>query len=99
MQDVDIEMKYEPRRDGANPLDFLSRHPLPIIGNNSTEKILKAARETEHAVVLDRMKEETCQDTVLQKLSTTIKKGNWETSKKDVDLAPFYPIKDELYEA
>ena len=64
-----------------------------------TEKILKAAVETEHAVVLDRIKEEPCQDTALQKLSTTIKKGNRETSKKDVHLAIFYPIKDELYEA
>ena len=59
MQDVDFEMKYEPGRDEADPLDFLSRHPLPIIGNNSTEKILKAAIKTEHAVVLDRIKEET----------------------------------------
>lgn len=99
MQDVDFEMKYEPGRDEADPLDFLSRHPLPFIANNSTEKILKATIETEHAVVLDRIKEETCQDTAPWKLSTTIKKGNWETCKKDVDLAPFYPIKDELCEA
>ena len=52
MQDVDFDMKYEPGRDEADPLDFLSRHPLPIIVDNSTEKILKAAIETEHAVVL-----------------------------------------------
>lgn len=66
---------------------FWLRHP---------EKILKAAIETEHAV-LDRLREETRRDTALQKLSLTIKKGNWETSKKDVDLAPFYSTKDELY--
>ncbi|KAL9953640.1 hypothetical protein ACROYT_G041090 [Oculina patagonica] len=99
MQDVDFEMKYEPGKDEADALDFLSRHPLPVVGNNDTEKILKATIETEHAVVLDRIREETHQDRVLQKLSQTIKKGNWETSKKDVDLAPFYPIKDEHYEA
>ena len=99
MQDVYFEMKYEPGGDEADPLDFLSRHPLPIIGNNSTEKILNAAIETEHAVVLDRIKEERRRDTALQKFSTTITKGTWETSKKDVDLAPFYPIRDELYEA
>lgn len=100
MQDVDFEMKYEPGRDEDDPLDFLSRHPLPVIGNNSTEKVLlKTAIETEHAVVLDRIKEETRLDTARQKLSTAIKKGNWETSKKEVDLTPFYPIKDELYEA
>ena len=91
-------MKYEPGRDEADPLDFLSRHPLPMIGNNSTEKVLKATIETEHAVVLDRIKGEACRDTTLRKPST-IKEGKWEVSKKDVDLAPFYPIKDELYEA
>ena len=96
MKDVDFEMKYEPGRDEVDPLDFLSRYPLAVIGNNSTETILKAAIETEHAVVLDRIKEETSQDTALQKLSTTIKKRKWETSKKDVDLAPFYLIKDEI---
>ena len=35
----------------------------------------------------------------MQKLSQTIRKGNWETSKKHADLVPFYPIKDEIYEA
>ena len=44
-------------------LCFLSRHPLPIIGNNSTEKTLRAAIETENAAVLDRIKEETSLDT------------------------------------
>lgn len=99
MQNVDYEMKYEPGKNEADPLDFLSRHPLPIIGNNDTEKILKATIETEHAVVLDRIKEETQQDGVMQKLSQTIQRGDWEASRKDVDLAPFYPIKEEIYEA
>ena len=65
MQDVDFETKYEPGRDEADPLFFLSRHPLPIIGNNSTEKTLRAAIETENAAVLDRIKEETSPDTAL----------------------------------
>jgi len=67
MQDVDFEMKYEPGKDEADPLDFLSRHPLPVVGNNDTEKILKASIETEHAVVLDRIREETHHDRALQK--------------------------------
>ena len=29
MQDVDYEVVFEPGRDEADPLDFLSRHPLP----------------------------------------------------------------------
>ena len=92
-------MKYEPDKEEADPQDFLSRQPLTVAGNNDTEKILTANIETENAVVLDRIREETHQHRALQKLSQTIKKGNWETSKKDVDQAPFYPIKDELYEA
>ena len=67
-------MKYEPGRDELDPLDFLSRHPLPVIENDDTEK---AAITTEHAVVLDRIREETSQDRVLRKLSQTIRKGNW----------------------
>ena len=76
MQDVDFEMRYEPGRDELDPLDFLSRHPLPAIGNDDTEKVLKAVITTEHAVVLDRNREETRQDRVLRKLSQIIRKGN-----------------------
>jgi len=54
MQDVNFEIKYEPGKDEADPLNFLSRHPLPIIGNNDAEKILKVTIETEHTVVLDK---------------------------------------------
>ena len=96
MQDVDFELKYEPGRDELDPLDFLSRHPLPVIGNDDTEKVLKSAITTEHAVVLDRIREETSQDRVLRKLSQTIRKGNWESSKRDADLIPFYQVKEKL---
>ena len=54
---------------------------------------------TEHAVVLDRIREETSQDTVLRKLSQTICKGKWESSKRDADLIPFYQVKEGLYES
>ena len=49
----------EPGRDELGPLDFLSRHPLPVIGNDDTEKVLKAVITTENAIVLDRIREET----------------------------------------
>ena len=90
VQDVDFEMKYEPGTDELDPFDFLSRHPLPVIGNDDTEKVLKAAI---------RIREETSQDGVLRKLSQTIRKGNWESSKRDSDLTPFYQVKEELYES
>ena len=34
MQDVDYEFVYEPGKDEADPLDFLSRHPLPETRDN-----------------------------------------------------------------
>ena len=38
MQDVDFELVYEPGKDEADPMDYLSRHPLPITGTDNTEK-------------------------------------------------------------
>ena len=96
MQNVD---SYELGKNEAYPLDFLSRHPPPITGNGDTEKVLKTTIPPESAVVLDRIREETCGDDVLQKLSQVIEEGDWATRKKDANLAPFYPIKDKLYEA
>ena len=60
---------------------------------------MKAAITTEHAMVLDRIREEKSQDRVLLKLSQTIRKGNWKSSKRHADLTPFYQVKEELYES
>ena len=57
IQDVDYELVYEPGKDEADPLDYLSRHPLPETGDDSTEKIIRWTVNTEHAVVLTRIRE------------------------------------------
>ena len=59
MQDVDYELVYEPGKDEQNPQDFLYRHPLAVSGIDSTERIIKRIISTEHAAVLDRIREET----------------------------------------
>ena len=41
MQDVGYELVYEPGKDEPDPLDYLSRHPLPEIGDDSNEKIIR----------------------------------------------------------
>ena len=74
MQNVDFEIKYEPWKDEAYPLDFLFRYPLSFMGNNETEKVLKTTILPEPAVVLDRIKEETRRDGTLYKLSQTIRR-------------------------
>ena len=34
MQDVDFEVEYEPGKDEKDPLDYMSRHPLPETDEN-----------------------------------------------------------------
>jgi hypothetical protein len=50
MRDVDLEIIYEPGKDEADPLDFLSRYPLPEKENDGTERVIKAVIHNEHAV-------------------------------------------------
>ena len=43
MQDVDYKLIYEPGKDEADPLDYLSRHPLPETGDDH-----RADRQMDH---------------------------------------------------
>ena len=99
MQDVDYELIYEPGKDEQDPLDFLSRHPLPITGSGNTERIIKSIIEAEHAIVLDHIREETAKDKQLQKLYQRIQNEDWEKYRKDKYINPYYSIKEELYVA
>jgi len=78
-------------------LDLLSDTSY-LSSETKTSRKLKATIVTEDTVVLDTIKEETQGDEILQKLRRTFKTGNWERAKKDVDLVPFYLLKDELYD-
>ena len=98
MQDVYFELIYEPGKDSVDPLDFLlTRHPLPQKGKDAVERVIKYVLKAEHVVVVDQIKEETCKDTQLQKLSCRILTGDWEHHKKDPDIAPFYSLQNALY--
>ena len=96
MQDVDYELVYEPGKDEADPLDFLSRHPLPETGHDKTEKIIRWNVNAEHAVVVTRIREETQKDEIMQRLAKRIAKGDWEKHKRDKDLEPYLHVKQEL---
>lgn len=50
MQDVDFEIFYEPGKDEADPLDFLSRHPFPEKENDGTKRVIKSVIHNEHAM-------------------------------------------------
>ena len=78
MQDVDFELCYEPGKDERDPLDYLSRHPLPVTGMDGTEKVIKSVINSEHAIVLDRIREETRNDKQLRKIYKRIIREDWE---------------------
>lgn len=96
MQDVDYELVHEPGKDETDPLDFLSRHPLPETGHDKTEKNIRWNVNAEHAVVVTRIREETQKDEVMQRLAKRIVKGDWEKHEKDKDLEPYLNVKQEL---
>ena len=62
MQDVDYELVYELGKDGQDLLDFLTRRPLLVSGTDSTEKVTKSVINSEHAVVLYHIRDETQND-------------------------------------
>lgn len=59
MQHVYFVFIYEPGKDQADLLDFLSRHPLMTTGNDAVETVVKYVIYMEHAIVMDSIREET----------------------------------------
>ena len=96
MQDVDFEMKYQPGKDEADPLDFLSRHPLPETEEDDTEHTVKAIINKEPTVIIEKIQAETRRDKTLLKLRNIITKGDWDNYRRDPDIAPFYSVRNEL---
>ena len=93
MQSVDYEIVYEPGKDEAGPLDYLSKHPLLETRNDSTENVVRLTMNTELAVVITKIRQETFKDEVMQKLAKRITKGDWEKYKRDKDLEPYLQVK------
>lgn len=96
MRYVGYELVYEPGKDEAEPLDFLFRHPLPETGYDKTEKMIRWNVNTEHAVFVTRIREDTQKDEGMQRLAKRIAKGNWERHRRDKDLAPYLHVEMEL---
>ena len=78
------------------PLDYLSRHPLPDMEDDKTEKIIRWTVNAVHAVVITQIREESQKDEVIQRLAKRIAKGDWEKHKGDKDLEPYLHVQQEL---
>ena len=75
--------------------DYLSRHPPPDAEKTHLERHVRAVIATDHAVVLDKIREETRNDSELQTLIQTIRMGNWKST--GIDLKHYY--RTEIYKA
>ena len=95
MQNLDFEMIDIPGK--TNMTDYMSRHPLPETGTDRLEKYVIATVQSEHAVVLDKIKEETTKDRELIKIAAAIQTGKW--PKTDPDVKPYFALRAELYMA
>ena len=80
----------------SNMTDYLSHHPLPDAEETHLERHVRAVIATDHAVVLDKIHEETRKDSELQTLIQTIRTGNWKST--GIDLKHYYDIRTEIYE-
>ena len=50
----------------------LSRHPLPTVGNDNTEKVILKVIKEEHAVILGHIQKVTLNDPQLQNIKQRI---------------------------
>ena len=89
MQDADYEVTYEPRKDERDPLDFMSRHPLPETGDDSTEKWIKTVIHKEHPLILDKVRAEVKKDQMFKTLTEAIMNEKWENLNNDPCLTPY----------
>ena len=64
MQNRNFDMIHIPGK--TNMTDYMSRHPLPETGKDHLEKHLRAVIETDHAVVMDKIKQETAKNEELR---------------------------------
>ena len=99
MQDVDYELVYEPGKDSADPLDYLSRHPLPETENDDTNKLINLIVSNEHGVIMRSIKEATTSDPVLQEVLRIMKKNDWDRHKDRSEIKPYFLVRHELSKA
>ena len=97
LQDVDLEVKYRLGRNELDPLDYLSRHPLPTTESTEQDVTLKRITNQEHVILIDDIQEATLEDTALQRVLETRRNGEWQRYRRDPDMEPYYHIREELY--
>ena len=96
IQDLDFTVKYEPGRDEQDPMDYLSRHPLPTTENDKTEKVVRQISRSENSTTLEELRKETEKDEIIQEIMRSIHKGDWKMQKKNEKLKPYLDMQEEF---
>ena len=99
MQDADYKLVYEPGKDAADPMDYLSRHPLPEAERDDTEKTINMIVSKEHGVVVRSIKEVILEDIILQDVIKRMKQNDLEKQKNRPEIKPYYLVRHELFRA
>ena len=98
MQDVEYEIVYEPGKDAADSMDYLSWHPLPEAERDDTEQTIHAIISNEHGVAMKGIKQTIASDFVLQDVIKIMKENDWERQKYRPEIKPYYLVKHEFYQ-
>ncbi|CAG2202522.1 unnamed protein product [Mytilus edulis] len=69
----------------------------PKLKNDETEQIVKQIIESEHAIVLSKIREETSKDVRLQDVMQRQRRNDWEKHKSRPEIATYYMVRNELY--
>ena len=96
MQAVDYELIYETGKDGPDPMDYLSRHPLPQTERDNTEKMIKALVSNEHGVVMKSIGEASYKYEILRDVLKRMKQNDWDSHKNRSELKPYFLTRHEL---
>lgn len=97
IQDLDFTVKYEPGRDEQDPMDYLSRHPLPSTEDDKTEKVVRQIlSRSEKSTTLEELRMETEKDEIIQEIMRSISKGDWKRQKKNEKLKPYLDMQEEF---
>ncbi|XP_045187538.2 uncharacterized protein K02A2.6-like [Mercenaria mercenaria] len=97
MQDVDFELVYEPGKDEADPIGYLSQHPLSETEPDDTDHTIKMIVDNEHGPMLERVKSATSKDDILQDVLDRMRRNDWKMHKKRPEIKPYYLVRHDLY--
>ena len=87
---------YEPGKDEADPLDYLSRHALLGTERGDTEQVIHQVIEAENAVILSNIVNKTHKDKILLDVIDRIQNNGWENYKRRPEILPFSMVRDGL---